>query len=377
MRFLFAAGGTAGHIYPAVAIANQLKQWLPTAEILFIGATGKMELDLVPKEGYPIRPIPVSNFQRKLNVKGILHNMASVKNLALSNKSVANILKEFSPDVVIGTGGYVCYPVLQQAAKRNIPTVLHESNAIPGLTTRRLAPLVSHMLLGVSGTQGAYGKAKNVTYTGIPVREAFLNTEKMAARKQLGIENDKPLVLSFWGSLGAYHMNHAMTDFFELLYGEKDFYHIHATGGGATGKEKQLEALKQRGIEKPQQAGVDIRAFIDDMPTYMAAADLILCRAGASTLAELTALSKPNILVPSPYVTANHQVENAKVFVENGASIMLEEKNCDGKVLYQEVSGLLKKPETMSQMVEKMKALSKPNATEEIGKIIMNLIKAS
>ena len=373
MRFLFAAGGTAGHIYPAIAIANQLKQYLPDAEILFVGAKGKMELTLVPKEGYQIRAIPISNFQRKLNPKGIWHNFGSVKNLALSSFAVKKILREFSPQVVIGTGGYVCYPVLKEAVKCKIPTVLHESNAIAGLTTRRLAPIVDRLLLGVKGTENAYPKAKDIRFTGIPVRDAFLAGDREKARKKLGIKDDKPLVLSFWGSLGALHMNNAMPAFFERLSKQQDFYHIHATGGG----EEKADALKQtllaKGIDAPEQIGIDIRSFIHDMPSYMAAADVVLCRAGASTLAELTALGKPSILVPSPYVTANHQVENAKVFVKNAAAIMLEEKNCDGDVLFEQVRTLIEKPNKLSDMAAAMQSLSNPNATKEIAEMILSI----
>ena len=373
LRFLFAAGGTAGHIYPAIAIANQIKQWLPDAEILFVGAKGKMELELVPKEGYQIRSIPISNFQRKLNPKGILHNFGSVKNLALSSVAVKKILQEFSPQVVIGTGGYVCYPVLKEAAKRNIPTVLHESNAIPGLTTRRLAPIVDRLLLGVKGTESVYPKAKDVRFTGIPVRDAFLAGDQGKARKKLGIKSDKPLVLSFWGSLGALHMNNAMPQFFERLSKQQDFYHIHATGGSEERADALKSTLLESGIDAPEKVGIDIRPFIHDMPSVMAAADLVLCRAGASTLAELTALGKPSILVPSPYVTSNHQVENAKVFVKTGAAIMLEEKNCDGDVLFEQVRALVQKPNTLSDMSAAMKSLSNPRATEEIAEMVLSM----
>ena len=375
MRFLFAAGGTAGHIYPAVAIANQLRTWLPDCEILFVGARGKMELELVPKEGYAIKEISISNFQRKLNPKGILHNIGSVKNLITSAAAVNKILDEFAPQVVIGTGGYVCYPVLKQAAKRNVPTVLHESNVVPGLTTKRLAHVVDKMLLGVKDAEKAYAKKENITFTGIPVRKEFLQADKQKAKEKLNIKTDKPLVLSFWGSLGALHMNNAMPAFFEQLSKEQGFYHIHATGGTKARRDAMLSELHKKGITNPLDAGIDIRTFISDMPSYMAAADLVICRAGASTLAELTAVGRASVLVPSPYVTANHQTENAKVFVQNGASDMLLEKECSAHLLYETVSGRMKQAEVLAKMEQAAKALSNPKATEEIAKIVLNLAK--
>ena len=334
-----------------------------------------METELVPREGYEIRTVRITNLQRKLSLGGILHNFKTVKNLALSMGAAGRILKEFRPHAAVGTGGYVCYPVLRQAARMGIPTLLHESNAVPGLTTKLLASKVDRLMLGFSGGQGAYKRPDKVIYTGTPVRGAFLHTGSAAARAVLGISRDEPLVVSFWGSLGARHMNAAMEDFFPLAYRGRRFLHIHATGGGEAGLSAMGDALKGKGIDDPAAGGLDIRSFIYDMPTVLAAADLVLCRAGASTLAELTALGKPAVLVPSPYVTGNHQEENAKALEQGGGALMLRERDCTGQTLYNTVSELLAKPERLSEMSTAMKAMGNPKATETITEIVLDVMK--
>lgn len=375
MRFLFTCGGTAGHIYPAIAVAGRLRALMPNCDILFVGAEGKMETELVPREGYEIKTVRITNLQRRVSVQGIIHNIGTMKNLAFSMAEAGRILAHFRPHVAVGTGGYVCYPVLHKASRMGIPTAVHESNAVPGLTTKMLAERVDRVMLGMKGAQRAYKRSSRVVYTGTPVRGEFLTLEKEYARRKLKLGMDRPLVVSFWGSLGASKMNEIMPEFIRRNYNDERFRHIHATGGGEAGEAAMREAIKALGVTDEKNYGIDIRPYIYDMPTVMAAADLVLCRAGASTLAELTALGKPVILVPSPYVTGNHQEENAKTLEEQGAAIMVRERACSGEDLYNKVSALLADPIQLRDMGRAMKAAGNPEATENITKIILEIMK--
>lgn len=371
IRFLFTCGGTAGHINPALAVAGRLRELLPDCDCLFVGAEGNMEAKLVPQAGYRLETIRITNLQRSLSLSGIAHNLKTVKNLAVSMPAAGRILKAFRPDVAVGTGGYVCYPVLRKAGRQGVPTVLHESNAVPGLTTRLLAGRVTRMLVGLRDSEGAYKSRQNVCFTGTPVRGAFLSLTKEKARAALGRTGDTPLVVSFWGSLGASNMNRIMEQFFAAAQGRQAFDHIHATGGGEEGCARMKDRLRACGV--PERTGVDIRPYIHDMPTVMAAADLILCRAGASTLSELAVLGKPVILVPSPYVTNNHQEKNARLMEEKGAAILVKEETCSGEELYRTVTGLLADKARLADMGRRMEGLGNRDAVDRIVEIILGL----
>ena len=375
MRFLFTCGGTAGHIYPAIAVAGRLRALMPDCEILFVGAEGKMETELVPREGYDIKTVRITNLQRKMSVQGIVHNIGTMKNLAFSMTEAGRILALFRPDVAVGTGGYVCFPVLYKASKMGIPTAVLESNAVPGLTTKMLAERVDRVMVGLNGTQSAYKNSKRVVYTGTPVRGEFLQYDKEMARRKLGLGMDRPLLVSFWGSLGASKMNETMLEFIRRNYNDERFRHIHASGGGEESSASMKTALRKLGVTDIADYGIQIQPYIYNMPTVMAAADIVLCRAGASTLAELTAMGKPAILVPSPYVTGNHQEENAKVLEKSGAAVMIRERDCTGEMLYNKVSAILADPIQLRDMSRAMKAAGDPEARENITKIILELMK--
>ena len=375
MRFLFACGGTAGHIYPALAVAGRLKELMPDCEILFVGAEGKMECELVPREGFAIDTLQVTNLRRSVSFAGLRHNLGTVKNLLFAMGAAKRILREFQPDVAVGTGGYVCYPVLKQAAKMGIPTAIHESNAVPGLTTKRLAQVVDRVMLGLADAKAAYPKSVSVTHTGTPVRAECLNLNKAAARRELGLRAEDALVLSFWGSLGATGMNERMVDFIRMNHTNGRFRHIHATGGGEVVCEKLKAALAAKGVALTADGNTDLRPYIYDMPRVMAAADVILCRAGASTIAELSAMGKPVVLVPSPYVTGNHQEENAKILEKNGGAILRREADCTGEGLYQVVAALLADPDRLQAMEAAMRGMGTPRATDKITGIILDMVK--
>ena len=372
MRFVFACGGTAGHINPAIGVAGRIKELLPSSEILFIGAEGKMEMDLVPLEGYEIRSVPISNLSRSLSAQGIRHNFKAMHDLAVSLPACRAILKEFRPDVVVGTGGYVCYPVLSQAAKMGIPTAVHESNAEPGLTTKMLESHVDRIMVGFEEARANYKHPDKVVVTGTPVRLDFLHTDKQAARRALGLKENEPLVLSVWGSLGATDMNKTVGKMISLAFEDKPFHLVHSAG--KRGIESMTEHMHSvLGLENWNEAGFEVRDYIYDMPLLMAAADLVLCRSGASTLAELAAMGKPAVLVPSPNVVHNHQERNARVLEHAGAARVLLESDASAEKMYETIVGLLQDPAALETMSAKMRQLAGDNATEEITSIVLSL----
>ena len=373
MRVLFTCGGTAGHINPAIGVAGRLKKLMPDTQVLFIGAKGMMETELVPREGYEIKTIAISNLSRSVTLAGLKHNLHTARSLVQSIRDAKHILREFGPDVVVGTGGYVCYPVLRAAHALGIPTLVHESNAVPGLTTKLLAHTVDCVMVGFENAGDAYPSGTKVVFTGTPVREGFEVLGREEARRRLGIPAEKPMLLSVWGSLGSDHMNGVMADFAPLAAARQDFLLIHSAG--KRGYQKLMESVAQRDGGDLISRGVDLREYIFDMPLVMAAADLIMCRSGASTLGELAAMGKPALLVPSPNVTNHHQEKNARRLVEAGAAEMLLEGEFDAQSLYEKVVSLLSDPETLAKMSENMSLCGVPDATNRITELILDYVK--
>ena len=372
MKFIFTCGGTAGHINPALAVAGRLKELLPDSEFLFLGAEGKMEMDLVPREGYQIKPLKITNLSRGKSLKALRHNLNTVKNVALSYRQAKAIIRDFQPDAVIGTGGYVCYPVLKAASRLHVPTAVHESNAVPGLTTKMLARLVDRIMVGFEESRQYYPQPEKVIVTGTPVRGEFAACTKAQARQELGLAGNEKLVVSVWGSLGAGHMNGIMTELIPLLDGKQSFRLLHAAGKmyypGVC--EKLAETAPNLAARK-----VDLREYIFDMPRVMAAADLVLCRAGASTISELTYMGKPVIMVPSPNVTNHHQERNARVLEKAGGAKVLLEGEFDARSLLTLVQELLADEQQLSAMSAAMRSLAVPDATDQICGIIMDILK--
>lgn len=372
MKFVFTCGGTAGHINPAIAVAGRIKELMPESEFLFIGAEDKMEMDLVPREGYDIRGIKITNISREHNLEAVMHNLETVKNVAVSVHSAKKILREFRPDVVVGTGGYVCFPVLTAAHELHIPTAVHESNAVPGLTTKMLADRVDRIMVGFEDSRKFYNHPDRVFVTGTPVRGEFSGYTKESAKKELGLAENKPLVVSVWGSLGAAHMNEMITDMIPLMGDEPEFNLIHSAG--SMYYEKVSRKLSETAPNCASK-GIDVREYIFNMPCVMAAADIIMCRAGASTLAELTYMGKSAIIVPSPNVTNNHQEKNARVLENAGGAKVLLEGEFDAASLLAEVRSLLSDPEALSSMEKSMASLGVRDATDKICSIILDLLK--
>jgi UDP-N-acetylglucosamine--N-acetylmuramyl-(pentapeptide) pyrophosphoryl-undecaprenol N-acetylglucosamine transferase len=369
MRFLFTCGGTAGHINPALAVASALLDRIPGSEVMFIGAEGKMEMELVPREGYEIRSIPITNISRAHSLAGIRHNLDTVKNVLRSTSEARRMIRDFRPDVVIGTGGYVCFPVLTAAHELHIPTVIHESNAQPGLTTKLLSRNVDRILVGMENCRSAYDNPDRVEVTGTPVRDGFARYTRQRAREELGIANDEKVVLSVWGSLGAEHMNAVMLELIPLLT-EKNFRLIHVTG-----KRYYPEFSERLREAAPDYSrhGVEVLEYLHDMPRVMAASDLMICRAGASTLSELAYIGMPSILVPSPNVVANHQEKNARVVEEAGGARVLLEGEFTARTLLDEIRAILQDEQSLHTMSERARSLAYADATERICEAILSL----
>ena len=372
MKFVLTCGGTAGHINPALAVAGRLRELMPDSRFLFLGAEGKMEMDLVPRAGYDIKPLKITNIARGRSLSALAHNLDTVKNVLASEHEARKILQDFQPDAVIGTGGYVCYPVLAAAAKLHIPALVHESNALPGLTTRMLAGKVDAILVGFEESRQHYPKPEKVFVTGTPVRGEFSRYTKESAKAELGLDPKMPLVVSVWGSLGSGHMNGLLTEMLPRLRGQKRFRLIHSVGN--RDHKDFLRTLAERELD-PADCNVDAREYIFDMPRVMAAADLILCRAGASTLAELTCMGKPVVIVPSPNVTDNHQEKNARVLEKAGGAKVFLEGEFDADSLLAEIDRLLQSPEELQRMSRAMASLSVPDATDKIVDKILSLTR--
>ena len=372
MNILFTCGGTAGHVNPAVALAHIFQERHPGCRVLFVGADGGMENKLVPKEGYEIRSVTITNFHRSFAPADIAHNLGTLMNMRKSKKQAQAILDEFKPDLVVGTGGYASFPVVNEAARRKIPTAVHESNAVPGLTTKALARVVDRVMVGFEESRSHYDDPSKVEVTGTPVRGDFFKYTRQEAREKLGLADERPLLLSYWGSLGAEVMNQKMVDFIaKECYEGAPIRHIHGAGRDFPW---MREELLRRGL-KLGDNGVEVREYIYDMPLVMAAADVVLCRAGASTISEITAIAKPSVLVPSPNVTANHQEKNARVLADQGAAILLREQDCGEHTLYDTVELLMQERDRRDAMVRALNAMAVPNAGEKIYQTLREIMR--
>ena len=373
MRALITGGGTGGHINPALAIASIIKEHEPDSQFLFAGTPFGMEARLIPEAGYDFAPIKVRGFQRKISLENIKRNAQAAAYLVTALPRAKQIIKEFKPDVVIGTGGYVSGPVVYQAAKLGIPTAIHEQNAYPGVTTRILTKKVNKVMLTVKEALDYLGTEEiDYTVTGLPVRAELFEKTKEQARKELGFD-DSFTVLSFGGSLGAGCINETMAEVIKYTRAnDLKINHIHGYGG--MGRETFPAAMKKYCVPMKSNR-TRITEYINDMDTCMAAADLVICRSGATTLAELEAMGKPAILIPSPIVAGNHQFHNANVLGKAGAAIVIEQKN----VKCEEVTGIIEDlyndPSRVKEMSECSKKLWIADTSDKIWQTVESIVK--
>ena len=371
MNVIFTCGGTAGHINPAISVANLLRARKPETQILFVGAEGEMETQLVPREGYRLETLKISSYARRLTPKGIWHNLKTLKYLRDARKRADAIIRDFRPDVIVGTGGYASFPMLRQGAKRGIPTAVHEANAMPGLTTRMVADSASRILVCFEESKAHYKHPERVQVVGMPVRQEFLYTTRAEARARLGY-GEEPLVVSAWGSQGAREMNKIIADFLTLeLRDGCPWRHVHATG--SYGWRWMPELVKEKGVDLAAHPMLDMREYIHNMPELMAAADLVLTRAGASSLNEIEAAGTPCIIIPSPNVTDNHQEKNARVLERNGAAVVLLEQGLTGETLYETARELLNDAPRRAAMRENLQKMAVVDSAERIYNTILEL----
>lgn len=369
-KILFATGGTGGHINPALAVAGYIRENYPKAEILFVGTADRMEAQLVPTAGYDFKTIEIQGFSRELNFEGLKHNIKTVNLLFKSEGQAKKIIEDFKPDVVIGFGGYVSGPVLSVAARMGIPTAVHEQNAFPGVTNKNLAKKVDVVMLTAPEAEKLLKPKNPCVVTGLPIRGEIISANKEFARAEMKLDS-RPLILSMGGSLGARAINEAVKYLILHRFEKKDCYYLHATGkAGAAmiddiGKDVDLNANPQ----------IMLREYINDMNRCLAAADLVVCRAGASSLSEIQALGRPSILVPYPYAAENHQYYNAKTMSDRDAAILIEEKDFTGERLLSEVEKLLSKPERLKKMGENARAMAILDASQRITECVCKIVK--
>ena len=372
MNLVFTCGGTAGHINPAIAVANEMRRRYPDCKVLFIGAKGHMEEKLVPQAGFELKTLPGSGLSRKLNPKGIKQNIHAVQCVLQAVRSCKEIFREFRPDVIVGTGGYASFPALYAGSKLGIPTCVHESNAVPGVTTKMVAKRASRVLVAFEESVGYYNDPGKVEVVGMPLQQGFIYADKKSARQQLGLGQEDFVVLSAFGSLGAKHMNEMVA---ELMCMEKEagypFHHIHATGG--FGWEWMPELLRKDGLDLPHTSAIDMREYIYDMPLEMAAADVVISRSGAATCNEIAASGTPSILIPSPNVTNNHQERNARVLSDKDAAVTILEKDCTAEKVMAEIQSLLADKEHRENMSKTLRSMVRLDSTQRICDIVEEL----
>lgn len=362
MRVLIAAGGTAGHINPALAIAGAIKSHCPTAEVHFAGRRGGMEYGLVTGAGYPFHHIEVNGIQRSLTPKNILRNLEAAYHLALAGPRAKKIIKELHPDLVIGCGGYVSGPMVRCAARLGIRTAIHEQNAFPGVTNKLLAKDVDLVFAAVPAAVEKLGAPEKTSVVGNPVRPEIFMQNRAAARAKLGA-GDRTVIVSFGGSLGARRINEVTAELAAWEQKEKrNILHLHATG--SRGVELFKNLAREKGFEYNE--ALRVSEYIDNMPELLAAADLVISRAGALTLAELEAVGRAAILIPSPNVAENHQYYNALELQKAGAAVVVEEKDLTGESLIALVQKLLAEPGKLSVMGKMAHALAEPESLEKI-----------
>ena len=369
LRVLLAGGGTAGHINPAIAIADTIKKYDPRAEILFIGTPKGMENRLVTQAGYTIVPVDVQGFQRKISVENIKRNASAAVKLMSAGRKANTIVKKFKPDLAIGTGGYVSGPAIRACQKAGVKTAIHEQNAWPGVTTKLLAPKADCVMLAVEEAEVRLKTEAPVEITGNPVRAEFFAYSKEEARQKLGV-GDEPVILSYGGSLGARRINESMAEVIAQLLRSGRFRFVHAYGSYGS---FMPGLLAEKGVDLDSSL-LHLSEYIDNMALWMTAADLIVSRSGAITLSEIQVCGKASILIPSPNVAENHQYHNAKVLADKDAAVLIEEADLTGEGLTQTVSQLFEEKDRLLVLAENCKKTAVLNTNERIYAVLKKLI---
>lgn len=370
MNVIFTCGGTGGHINPAIAVADLWKEKYPDGKILFIGADGGMEEQLVPKAGYDLVTLPGGGLSRSLSFKGIKKNCKVVCQMVSSVNRCKKIIRDFGADVVVGTGGYASFPALMAAGLMKVPSCVHESNAVPGVTTRMAARWVDKILICFQQSDRYYKEKEKIQVVGMPVRGEFIYNDKKACREKLGLDS-RPVILSTFGSQGAKAMNEMTA---ELMRMEKEagypYQHIHAVG--SYGWEWMPKLVADKGVDDT--AAIQLKEYIYDMPTVMTAADIVISRAGSSTCNEIVASGTPCILIPSPNVTANHQEKNARALEEQGAAEVILEAECNASIVFDRIQKMLSSTQVYEKMRKAQLSMAVPDSAQRLCDIMEDLI---
>lgn len=370
MKYLLTGGGTAGHINPALAIISIIKEREPEAQFLYAGTPNGMESKLVPMEGIEFAPIRVSGFQRKVTPKNIARNIRAAAYLTTAGHTAKKIIRGFSPDIVIGTGGYVSGPVVMEAERLGIPAVIHEQNAYPGVTTRILAKKADTVMLTMDEAREYLDSGVRAVKTGLPVRKGFdgrLTRDK--AKKQLGLAENKLCIFSWGGSLGAGAINDCAAALIKWEH-ENSIPVTHIHSYGKMGRDTFEKRLADMGVDLENDKDLIVKEYIHNMDVCTAAADLIICRSGASAISELEAMGRASILIPSPVVAGNHQYHNAMVLGKAGAAVVIEQKDLTDELIISKTSSLIGDPKALNELSRRAHGQCIPDTADRIYKVI-------
>ncbi|KRM58530.1 undecaprenyldiphospho-muramoylpentapeptide beta-N-acetylglucosaminyltransferase [Secundilactobacillus malefermentans] len=363
MRLMVSGGGTGGHIYPALALIKDLKKHEPDSAVLYVGSNRGLESQIVPKQGIDFKSMEIQGFKRSLSLENFKTIYLFLKSVRIAKK----MIKEFKPDVVVGTGGYVSGAVVYAATRLKVPTLIHEQNSVVGITNKFLSRFVDKIAINFEAARSQFPENK-VIKTGNPRAQEVAETVSNFKWSSMGLSDDKPTTLIFGGSQGALKINQsvvaAMAEF-----NKRDYQVVFVTGPKRyDGVMSQLNSLK---LGK----NVTVKPYIDRMPEILPKVDLIVSRAGATSLAEITALGVPAVLIPSPYVTANHQTKNAMSMVDAGAARMLTEENLNGESLLNEVDELMHDAEIREKMAAASKKMGVPDAADQMLQVVESISK--
>lgn len=370
MRIMVTGGGTGGHIYPGIAIAKYIKEKMKDAEIVFVGTKDGLERQLIPNEGFAFETIRVRGFKHKLS----LDNIRVIKELILGLRDAKRIIGRFKPDVVIGTGGYASGPVIFMASLNRIPTLIHEQNVLPGITNRILGRFAARIAVSFKESYKYFPKGGKVILTGNPVRREFFTMSKNNSRVELGLKVGVPTVLGVGGSRGALRINQVMVELIDdIIKNRKNIQVIHSTGDKQY--DRVIKEFGMRGIRLRDYPNIKVKPYIKNMAQAITCADLVVSRAGAIALAEITAAGKPAVLVPSPHVTGNHQEYNARALEKEGAAIVLLERDLhNGSSFMKVIYDLLGDRNKLNNMERNSRAIAPINAVDRIYKEICALV---
>ena len=362
MRAIIAAAGTGGHINPGIAIANKIKEKENNSEIIFIGTNRGLENDLVPRAGYELKTINAHGLERKLSIQNFKNLYETYKSIGEAKK----IIQNFKPDVLIGTGGYICVPTVIAAKKLGIPVVLHESNAFPGIAVKLFKKKANKILVGFKDAKERLGNRENVIVTGNPIKlkkQNYTEIQKEKIKQELGLKIDKPVVLVFGGSQGAQSINRSLI---EIIVNKKNKNYQIMWAAGPEQYDKIKSKLNEVNINIDKIENAKIVPYIYNMEEVMNTADLVVCRSGAMTITEISVVGKPAIFIPFPFATENHQEYNARVLEKVGAAKIILDKDLNSEILGNTINRMVKDKEKLKQMGENARKVAIPDVENRI-----------